>query len=106
SRRQGDVRAYRCDRRADGRRRAAPVWEEQDHDDGFVSLEVDPDLAHDSDGTLEQVRAFWKRLDRPNVFIKIPGTDEGVPAIEEAIYDGINVNVTLLFAVEAYAQVA
>ena len=83
-----------------------PVWEEQDHDDGFVSLEVDPDLAHDSDGTLEQVRAFWKRLDRPNVFIKIPGTDEGVPAIEEAIYDGINVNVTLLFAVEAYAQVA
>ena len=83
-----------------------PVWEEQDHDDGFVSLEVDPDLAHDTDGTLEQVRAFWKRLDRPNVFIKIPGTDEGVPAIEEAIYDGINVNVTLLFAVEAYAKVA
>jgi transaldolase/glucose-6-phosphate isomerase len=83
-----------------------PVWEEQDHDDGFVSLEVDPDLAHDTDGTLVQVRAFWKRLDRPNVFIKIPGTDEGAPAIEEAIYEGINVNVTLLFAVAAYEKVA
>jgi transaldolase len=83
-----------------------PVWEEQDHDDGFVSLEVDPDLAHDTDGTLVQVRAFWKRLDRPNVFIKIPGTEEGVPAIEEAIYEGINVNVTLLFAVAAYEKVA
>ena len=52
------------------------------------------------------MRAFWKRLDRPNVLIKIPGTEEGVPAIEQAIYEGINVNVTLLFAVEAYAKVA
>src|SRR5437764_1105978 len=83
-----------------------PVWDEHDHDDGFVSLEVDPDLAHDTDGTLEQVRAFWERLDRPNVLIKIPGTEEGVPAIEQAIYEGINVNVTLLFAVGAYAKVA
>src|SRR2546423_578 len=83
-----------------------PVWEHNDHDDGFVSLEVDPDLAHDTDGTLEQVRAFWKRLDRPNVFIKIPGTEEGAPAIEQAIYEGINVNVTLLFAVAAYERVA
>src|SRR5204862_3222288 len=83
-----------------------PVWDEHDHDDGFVSLEVDPDLAHDTDGTLEQVRAFWERLDRPNVLIKIPGTEEGVPAIEQSIYEGINVNITLLFAVEAYAKVA
>jgi transaldolase/glucose-6-phosphate isomerase len=74
--------------------------------DGFVSLEVSPDLAHDTDSTLAEVRDFWKRLDRPNVMIKIPGTPEGVPAIEQALYEGINVNVTLLFSVEAYEQVA
>ncbi len=74
--------------------------------DGFVSMEVFPDLAHDTEGTLAQVRDFWKRLDRPNVMIKIPGTAEGVPAIEEALYEGININVTLLFSVEAYEKVA
>ncbi len=73
--------------------------------DGFVSLEVAPELAHDSEGTLEQVRSFWKRVDRPNVLIKIPGTNEGVRAIEEALYEGINVNVTLLFSVAAYEKV-
>ena len=67
--------------------------------DGFVSLEVSPDLAHDTEGTLEQVRSFWQRVDRVNVMIKIPGTPEGVPAIEQALYEGINVNVTLLFSV-------
>jgi transaldolase/glucose-6-phosphate isomerase len=74
--------------------------------DGFVSLEVGPELAHDTERTLAEVRDFWQRLDRPNVMIKIPGTPAGVPAIEQAIYEGINVNVTLLFAVEAYEQVA
>jgi transaldolase/glucose-6-phosphate isomerase len=74
--------------------------------DGFVSLEVAPELAHDSEGTLEQVRSFWKRVDRPNVMIKIPGTNEGARAIEEALYEGINVNVTLLFSVAAYEKVA
>jgi transaldolase/glucose-6-phosphate isomerase len=83
-----------------------PVWEAEDRDDGFVSLEVAPELAHDTDGTLAEVRSYWERLGRPNTFIKIPGTDEGVPAIEEAIYEGINVNVTLLFSVAAYAKVA
>nr|MDQ6914895.1 transaldolase [Actinomycetota bacterium] len=83
-----------------------PVWEANDRDDGFVSLEVAPDLAHDTEGTLAEVRSYWERLGRPNCFIKIPGTEEGVPAIEEAIYEGINVNVTLLFAVEAYEKVA
>jgi transaldolase / glucose-6-phosphate isomerase len=73
--------------------------------DGFVSLEVAPELAHNSEGTLEQVRSFWKRVDRANVMIKIPGTSEGVPAIEQALYEGINVNVTLLFSVTAYEQV-
>jgi transaldolase len=84
-----------------------PVWEELNHYDGFVSLEVAPDLARDTEGkTLAQARDFWARVDSPNLMIKIPGTPEGLPAIEEAIYDGININVTLLFAVERYADVA
>ncbi len=74
--------------------------------DGFVSLEVSPQLAHDSAGTLESARIYWGAVDRKNVMIKIPGTDRGVTAIEEAIYDGININVTLLFSVDAYEKVA
>ena len=84
----------------------AQVHRESHGRDGFVSLEVAPELAHETEGTLDQVRSYWQRLDRPNVMIKIPGTPEGVPAIEQAIYEGINVNVTLLFAVAAYEQVA
>ncbi|HWF74494.1 MAG TPA: bifunctional transaldolase/phosoglucose isomerase [Solirubrobacteraceae bacterium] len=76
------------------------------HHDGFVSMEVAPELAHDSEGTLTMARSYWQRLSRPNVMIKIPGTREGAKAIEEAISEGINVNVTLLFAVEAYERVA
>ena len=82
-----------------------PVWDESDGHDGFVSLEVAPALAHDADATLEEARRLWKELDRPNAMIKIPGTEEGPPAIEEALYEGINVNVTLLFAVDAYERV-
>jgi transaldolase/glucose-6-phosphate isomerase len=73
--------------------------------DGFVSLEVQPNLAKDTDKTIESARNYWKAVGRPNVMIKIPGTDEGTPAIETAISEGINVNVTLLFAVEAYDKV-
>jgi transaldolase/glucose-6-phosphate isomerase len=83
-----------------------PVWDEAGGADGFVSLEVEPALAHDTDGTLAQARDLWQRVDRPNLLIKIPGTDEGVPAIEEAIAGGINVNVTLLFSVESYRAIA
>ena len=82
-----------------------PVWDEGDHDDGFVSIEVMPDIAHDTDATIEQARDYWKRVDRPNLMVKIPGTDAGVPAIETAIAEGINVNVTLLFSVDAYGRV-
>lgn len=82
------------------------VFDETGGDDGFVSLEVDPDLAFETDRTIAQAREYWERVDRPNVMIKIPGTPEGLPAIEQAIYEGINVNVTLLFAVDAYATVA
>jgi transaldolase / glucose-6-phosphate isomerase len=82
------------------------IWDEADHDDGFVSLEVEPAYAHDTESTLAQARDFWARVDRPNVMIKIPGTEEGVPAIEEAIAEGININITLLFSVESYVTVA
>jgi transaldolase/glucose-6-phosphate isomerase len=83
-----------------------PVYDELRGYDGYVSLEVSPDAANDTDETLRQARDYWKRVDRPNVMIKIPGTPEGLPAIEQAISEGINVNVTLLFAVDAYAKVA
>ncbi|HWC87048.1 MAG TPA: bifunctional transaldolase/phosoglucose isomerase [Solirubrobacteraceae bacterium] len=82
------------------------VYGSAHHHDGFVSMEVAPELAHDTEGTLTMARSYWQRLGRPNVMIKIPGTREGVKAIEEAISEGINVNVTLLFAVEAYERVA
>jgi transaldolase/glucose-6-phosphate isomerase len=82
------------------------VYDESGGKDGFVSLEVDPDLAFDTDRTMEQAREYWERVDRPNLMIKIPGTKEGTPAIEEMIYEGRNINVTLLFGVEEYAQVA
>jgi transaldolase / glucose-6-phosphate isomerase len=84
----------------------APVHEESGGRDGFVSLEVPPDLARDTDSTIEAARTYWTAVSRANVMIKIPGTPEGVDAIEQAIYEGINVNVTLLFAVEAYEAIA
>ena len=82
------------------------VYDELGGADGFVSLEVDPDLAFDTERTIAQAREYWDRVQRPNVMIKIPGTSECLPAIEQATSEGINVNVTLLFAVEAYAEVA
>jgi transaldolase/glucose-6-phosphate isomerase len=82
------------------------IYDESGGVDGFVSFEVDPDLAFDTDRTMEQAREYWARVDRPNLMIKIPGTKEGTPAIEEMIYEGRNINVTLLFGVEEYAQVA
>ena len=84
----------------------AGVHEQTGGKDGLVSLEVEPSLAHDTEATLAQARDLWKRVARPNLMIKIPGTDEGVPAIEEAISEGINVNITLLFSVEAYTAIA
>ena len=82
-----------------------PVWEASGHADGFVSLEVEPDIAHDTEKTIAEARMYSELVDRPNLMIKIPGTDEGLPAIETAISEGINVNVTLLFGVEAYKRV-
>src|SRR5262249_23718374 len=73
---------------------------------GFVGLEVSPYLAHDPLGTMQEARRLYHAVDRPNVFIKIPGTPAGVPAIEEMLYDGLPVNITLLFAIEDYEAVA
>jgi transaldolase len=82
------------------------TYEDAGHQDGFVSLEVAADLAHDPARTLEAAKSFWSRVDRPNLMIKIPGTKEGIGPIEEAIYEGLNINITLLFAVDAYEKVA
>lgn len=83
-----------------------PVYDRTDGQDGFVSLEVSPYLAHDAEGTMAEARRLFAAVDRPNCFIKIPGTEAGVPAIEQMLYEGINVNVTLLFSIEAYEAVA
>jgi transaldolase len=85
----------------------APVHEATGGCDGFVSLEVSPDLARDTGGrTIEEAREYWRLVDAPNLMIKIPGTTEGLDYIEQGIYEGINVNITLLFSVERYVEVA
>jgi transaldolase len=74
--------------------------------DGYVSLEVSPLLANNTQGTIEEARRLWKSVNRPNVMIKVPATPEGIPAIRQLLEDGININITLLFAQSAYEQVA
>jgi len=83
-----------------------PLYDRTDGKDGFVSLEVNPHLARDTEGTIQEARRLWGALDRPNVLIKVPGTAEGLPAIQQLISEGINVNVTLLFGLTRYRQVA
>jgi transaldolase/glucose-6-phosphate isomerase len=83
-----------------------PIYDQLDGGDGFVSLEVNPHLAHDTHGTIVEARRLWQALNRPNVFIKVPATREGLPAIKELIGEGINVNVTLLFGLPRYQEVA
>ena len=82
------------------------VYKETKGRDGCVSLEVSPHLAFDTQATLDEARRLWKAVNRPNVMIKIPGTPQGLPAIREALEEGININITLLFAQSAYEQVA
>lgn len=81
------------------------VYEAADGADGFVSLEVSPKLAHDTDGTIVEARRLWSRVGRPNLMIKVPGTPEGLPAVRTLLSEGINVNVTLVFSLEQYRQV-
>jgi transaldolase len=83
-----------------------PLYDRTDGKDGYVSLEVNPHLAHDTHGTTEEARRLWAALNRPNVFIKVPATTEGLPAIRQLLSEGINVNVTLLFGLPRYRQVA
>jgi transaldolase len=83
-----------------------PVFKSTKGRDGYVSLEVSPQLARDIKGTIEAARHLWSSVDRPNLMIKIPATEEGLIAFEEVLADGINVNVTLLFSLERYEQVA
>jgi len=83
----------------------APVHADSDGIDGFVSVEVDPKLARDTDGTLAAARALHQRVGRPNLYVKIPGTAEGLPAIQSMTAEGRSVNVTLLFSLERYAEV-
>lgn len=83
-----------------------PVWERTDHQDGYVSLEVAPELAYDTEGTRTRARLLWELTDRPNMLVKIPATKEGLPAIEESIASGISINVTLIFSLDRYRAVA
>ena len=83
-----------------------PVWDEGKGQDGYVSLEVFPRLASDTQGTIEQATRFHEWVDRPNLHVKIPATAEGIPAIEEMIARGRNINVTLIFGLDRYAEVA
>ena len=82
-----------------------PVYDKTGGKDGFVSLEVSPYLARDTDGTIEQARKLWKRVDRKNVMIKIPGTQQGLIAIRQCLREGININVTLLFGLPRYREI-
>jgi len=83
-----------------------PVYQATNRRDGYVSLEVSPTLARNTQGSIEEARRLWKSVGRENIMIKIPGTDEGVPAVRQLTSEGINVNITLLFAQEAYVKVA
>jgi transaldolase len=82
------------------------LYNKMEGSDGYVSLEVNPHLAHDTKGTIEEARRLWKAVNRPNVLIKVPATKEGLPAIKQLISEGINVNVTLLFGLPRYREVA
>jgi len=83
-----------------------PLYQESNYGDGYVSLEANPNLADDTDGTLSEVRRLWKEVDRPNVMIKVPATPAGVPAIATLLGEGININVTLMFSLAHYEAVA
>jgi transaldolase len=83
-----------------------PLYDATNGGDGFVSIEVAPQFARDTEGTLGEVRRLWGSVDRPNLLVKIPGTSEGVPAIRTALSEGININITLLFSIFNYERVA
>jgi len=83
-----------------------PIYDESHGLDGYISIEVPPTIAHDTEKTIEEARRYYREIGRENVMIKIPGTSKGLPAVEQVISDGINVNVTLLFSVDSYVETA
>lgn len=83
-----------------------PVYDATDGLDGYISIEVPPTIAHDTEATIREARRYFQTIDRPNLMIKIPGTESGLPAVEQVIREGINVNVTLLFSVPSYVETA
>jgi transaldolase len=82
-----------------------PLYEETNGGDGYVSIEVAPNIAHDTEGTAAQAQQLWARVARPNLMVKIPATKEGIPAIRKAIASGVNINITLIFSLKRYAEV-
>ena len=82
-----------------------PIYDQTNGQDGFVSLEVSPDLAHDTQGTISEASRFWHIVDRPNLMIKIPATPAGIPAIHESLTNGLNINITLIFSLHNYREV-
>jgi transaldolase len=82
-----------------------PVYDASGGSDGFVSIEVSPDKAFHTEDTIAEAKRWWSIVERPNLFVKIPATDEGIPAIEQCIADGVNINITLIFAIEFYERV-
>ncbi|MGZ5384556.1 MAG: transaldolase [Acidimicrobiia bacterium] len=82
-----------------------PVWEGKSGADGFVSVEVSPELANETEATIQEARDWWKRVDRPNLLIKVPATPAGIPAVRQLIGEGISVNVTLIFSLHRYQAV-
>lgn len=83
-----------------------PIYDQTNGGDGYISIEVAPNFANDTRSTISEARRLHKLVDRPNIMVKIPATREGLPAIEEMIYEGVNINITLIFALEIYEQVA
>ncbi len=82
-----------------------PIYDQTGRQDGYVSIEVSPYLAHDTEATLTEVHRFWRSIERPNLMVKIPSTQEGIPAIRQALSEGININITLIVSLENYRQV-
>jgi transaldolase len=82
-----------------------PVYDRTGGEDGFISVEVSPDLAWDTQASIDEARRLWTSIDRPNLMVKIPGTAEGLPAIRDCLAEGININITLLFSVDRYHEV-
>src|SRR5439155_26033206 len=85
--------------------RFRPLYDRTNGADGFVSIEVSPHLAYDTQGTIAEARRLWQRVDRPNLIVKVPGTATGAPAVEQLLREGINVNITLLFALRKHERV-